>query len=105
MEGEAALVTEHVQCLAVRILSRSRIVLTLIEECACFLPGQAVVMKANAVHLDHSGTLLAPERSGLARPQLFQFPNPAIYALDDARRLEFLKQRLRHRVPNRLCVH
>ena len=105
MERESALVTESVEGFAARVLRGGGVVLPLIEEGPGLLAFEAVVMEADAVHLDQGGTFLAPEQARLPRGQLLEFADAAVHALDDARGFEFGGQCFNHDLADGLGIH
>ncbi len=81
------------------------VVLALVEECARLLTLADVEMKADAVHGEDGGGLVALEQAGRARRQLFQFPDVGIDALGDGSGLELLGKLGEQCLANRFGVH
>ena len=83
MEGEASLIAEDVESIAVGVLGGGGVVLALVEEGSGLLAFEGVEVKLDAVHGEDGGALFACQQTGRARRKFFELADARIDTLDD----------------------
>jgi hypothetical protein len=83
VKGEAALIAEDVEGIAVSVPGGSGIVFALVEEGSGLLAFKSVKAELDSIHGEGGRGLLALKEAGDARRESFEFANARIDALDD----------------------
>src|SRR5580692_6616071 len=105
MQGEAALVTENVEGLAVSVLRGGGVIFALIKEGSGLLAFEGVEAELNRIHGERGGGLFSLQQAGGARRKRFQFADARVDALDDGSGLQSSGELCEDRLANWVGVH
>ncbi len=105
MEGETAVVAEHIESVAPSVLRGGGVILALVEKGPGLLAGAGVVVEADAVHREDGAGFVSEQQAGFSRCQLLKLANAGLDPLGNSGGMESAGQFREDCLADRLAVH